>query len=307
MKNKIKSFALLAAVAGLVACEEVGVYETAPFVSMDVRTAVVEESNPATVWSLPVHLYNYGSATTVTYTVEAVTATAGVDYTVADGSGVLNFTGNDTQNISVSVTGQPGVYTGNLTFQIKLASATNDVQLGAVSTCTVTIKDKDHPLVAMFGEYTMCGVTYSDQFLYPEWTMTISPVEGSLTMIQIDHITPFSLAYEAYVGPMPVVGTVSADMKKITFATPQQTGDASAFDLEGPFSFYSHGGFNGAYITDPAVVTFTLDEATGRWTTTDSFGFSHPDDVVDYPVLFYDYAVIFSDASPSLPTYFKKK
>lgn len=306
MKNIVKAFAVLAAAASLVACNKYADYNWVPYVSLDLRSVTIEESDPATTWTLPVHLYNHPGACTVTYTVEGVNATAGVDFVVNDATGVLNFTGNDTQNITVSITGQPGVYTGNLQFRIKLASASDDVTLGSISTCTVTIKDLDHPLSAMFGEYTMCGVTYSDGWIYPSWTATISPVEGSTTKIAFENITPFSVAYGSYTGPMVVIGTVSADKKTITFATLQQTGDASAFGYD-TFTFYGHGGADGEYSTDAGVVTFTLDEASGRWTTTDSFGFSHPDDLVDYPDLFYDYCVLFSDFNPNYPTYFVKK
>ena len=306
MKNIVKAIAVLAGVASLAACNKYADYNWTPFVSMDIRSATIEESDPATNWTLPVHLYNYASACTVTYTVEAVSATAGVDYTVADASGVLNFTGNDTQNITIAITGQPGTYTGNLMFRVKLASATNDVTLGAISTCNVTIKDLDHPLSALFGEYDFSGITYASGWSYPTWTMTMGAVDGDPTKVVIDNITPFSVAYASYVGDMSVIGTVSADKKKITVAALQTAGDASAFGYD-TFTFYKHGGASGEYITDPAVVTFTYDEETGAWITSDSYGFSHPDDLVDYPDLFYSYCVIFSDFNPKYPTYFKKK
>ena len=121
MKNIFKAIAVLAGVAGLAACTKYAEYETAPFASLDFRSATVEESKTAATFTLPVHVYNYDGACSVTYTVDAGTAKEGVDYSLVDASGVLNFAeGTDTQNITISVTGQPGVYTGNLKFTVTL-------------------------------------------------------------------------------------------------------------------------------------------------------------------------------------------
>jgi len=144
MKNIVKACAILAALASLAACNKYADYTTAPFVSLDTRSATIAESDPATTWTLPVHVYNVSGSTTVSYTVEPITAKEGVDYTVSDASGVLTFPeGTDTQNITFSISGQPGVYTGSVRFRVVLNSATNDVQLGASKVCTVTISDKD--------------------------------------------------------------------------------------------------------------------------------------------------------------------
>lgn len=144
MKNIVKAFAVLAGVAALSACNKYAEYNWTPFVSLDVRSATISESDPATAWTLPVHLYNHDGACTVTYTVEAISAKEGVDYSLADASGVLSFpAGTDTQNIVVNISGQPGVYTGNVKFAVKLQSASDDVTLGVLNTCTVTVVDKD--------------------------------------------------------------------------------------------------------------------------------------------------------------------
>ncbi len=306
MKNIVKAFAVLAGVAVLASCNKYAEYNWTPFVSLDARSATVEESDPATAWTLPVHLYNHDGACTVTYTVEAVSAKESVDYTLADASGVLTFpAGTDTQDIVINISGQPGVYTGNVKFSITLKSASDDVQIGNTNTCSVTIKDLDHPLTDMFGAYKISAVTLDEdeELSYLSWTMNISPVEGDATKIQVDHLTPFSLAYASYVKEMPVVGTVSADKKTITFAYPQETtGDLSAFGLTGHFYFY---GFDGdVHIVDDGVVTFTLGE-DGAWTTTDAYGFSEPGSASEG--VFYYYSVVFSDMNPKFPTRFVKK
>lgn len=294
----------------MASCSKVSEYNRVPFVTLNTASATIEESDPATTWFLPVTVNNHAKPCTVTYTVEPVTATANLDYTVVDASGVLEFTGNESKNIAISISGQVGKYTGNVAFRVKLVSATDGVELGSISTCNVTIKDLDHPLSALFGEYTMQGVTYdSDKgsYVYPSWTLTISPVEGSTTKVTIKDLTPFCIYYSNYIGTQNLIGTVSADKKTISIASLQKTGDASAFGYSGdPFTFYLHGGAGGQYITDAGSVTFKQD-AAGRWVTTDSYGVSHPDDIPDYPAMFYEYTVVYSNLSASYPTYFVKK
>lgn len=307
MKNIVKAIAVLAGVAGLAACTKYADYTAVPFASLDFRSATVEESDPAGTFNLPVHLYNHDGACTVTYVVEAGSAKEGVDYTLVDASGVLTFpAGTDTQNISVSISGQPGVYTGNLKFNITLKSASDDVQIGSFKTCTVTVKDLDHPLANLFGDYTIKGVTVNDdnKLTVLNWTMSISPVEGSADKIKIGHITPFDVAYN--IGELSVIATVSADKKTITIAYPQDTGtEASAFSLAENFIFYGHEGASGGYVDSEGVVTFKLGD-DGVWKTTDCYGFSTPSDIVAYS-LFYSYAAVFSNASPTVPTTFVKK
>ena len=307
MKNIVKAIAVLAGIASLAACAKYAEYKTVPFVSFDVRSVSVEEADPAVEVKIPVHVYNVSGPCTVTYAVEAVSAQEGVDYSLANASGILSFPeGVDTQEISVLVSGQPGVYTGSTQFKVNLVSATADVTLGSINTCTVTIGDKDHPLANLFGTYKMSGVTFTEdeELDYLTWDMQISPVDGTADMVWINHITPFTIAYAKYVGDLPVKATVSADMKTITVKYPQDTGsEASAFDLDENFFFYGHQGTSGSYIASNGSVTFTQG-ANGSWKTTDSFGFSTPSATEDG--IFYYFAVVFSHFSDAPTTFVKK-
>ena len=305
-----KIFIFLAAVVGIGlmhSCNGVSEYYREAFVSLNTASVTITEAATATSYQLPVFLYNVDGASTVTYTVEAVSATEGVDYTVNNASGVLNFaSGEKEKTIDVTITGQPGVYTGDTQFKIKLASASEGISLGNINVCTVTIKDADHPLSNLFGDYTIKAVTVNDdgELDALRWTMTISPVEGSATKIKIAHITPFDVAYNT--GELSVIGTVSADKKTITIAYPQDSGtEASLFKIPENFMFYGHEGISGGYIDDDGVVTFKQGD-DGVWKTSDSYGFSTPSDIADYD-LFYYYAVVFSDAAASYPTTFVKK
>lgn len=263
MNNIVKAFAVLAGIAGLAACNKYAEYKTAPFVSMEVRSATVEESDPATVFSLPVHLYNFEGSTSVTYAVEAVTATEGVDYALVDASGVLNFNGNAAQTISVSVLGQPGTYTGNLTFKIKLVSATNDVQLGAINTCTVTVKDLDHPLSSILGTYTADGTCgFGREF---QWPVTLSPDEENDHKVWIDYIVGFVKlnGVEGW-GDWSVYGIVSDDLKTITIPYLQQT-DIEWDADEDYLQLCSWNVEGGAPVPDdtPGEVKFVWDDSLG--------------------------------------------
>jgi hypothetical protein len=222
MKNIFKAIAVLAGVAGLAACTKYAEYETAPFASLDFRSATVEESKTAATFTLPVHVYNYDGACSVTYTVDAGTAKEGVDYSLVDASGVLNFAeGTDTQNITISVTGQPGVYTGNLKFTVTLKSASNDVQIGAIKTCTVTVKDLDHPLSAILGEYDADGTCVFGREVV--WPLTFSADEENDHKVWIKNIVGF-VYYNDLDWDLSVYGIVSDDLKTITIPYLQKTG-----------------------------------------------------------------------------------
>lgn len=142
-----KVFIYLAAVVGvglMASCNRVSEFYTEAYASFYTASVTLSESATATDVSIPVVLFNVDDACSVTYKVEPVSATEGVDYTVKSTSGVLNFAkGEKEQKIEVSVTGQPGVYTGNLKFNIKLEGASDGVSLGSYNTCSITIVDKD--------------------------------------------------------------------------------------------------------------------------------------------------------------------
>ena len=313
MKNIVKVLAVLAVAAGFASCNQYEQYKTAPYASVDVRAVEIEESAAGTLYNLPVHIYNKTGACTLTYAIKEISAKNGVEFIPSSTSGVLEFpAGTDSLAIGVTVKGQPGTYTGNLQFSIDLVSATEGVTIGALNSCVFTVKDLDHPLSAMFGTYTMAGITINSNgnLSYPSWGFTMSAVDGDPTKVLITDITAFSIAYGAYMdGSLGVVGTVSEDHSTITIETPQEVeGTAGSWGSSENFVFYAHEGFAGGignYITDPAQVVFTLGE-DGAYYTTDSFGFSIPSDLADYPDMFYYYAIVMSNYNANYPTYFVK-
>ena len=310
MKNIVKVLSLAIIGATLASCADKPEFTSAPFVSLYRTSATVQESEAGTVYYIPVKLYNFKDATSVAYSLSG-TATNGVDYTIADQSGVLNFTaGTDSLAIPVKVTGQPGVFTGDKTMRLTLVSATGGVSINNFKNFNLNIKDLDHPLSALFGAYTMKAVEVASDWetlSYVTWTMNISQYEGDATKVWMDNLSNFSaVSYHNYTGDCPVWGQVSADKKTITITLPQKTkGKAIDFGFDNIYAF-GHEGFGGNYILDAATVTFTLQD-DGKWVTKDNFGFGHPEDAVDYPDLFYPYSVNYSTYNANYPTYFEKK
>ena len=308
MKNTIKVLALAIVAAGLVSCVDKPEFTRVPFVTMYRTSATVNESAAGTVYNIPVKLYNTTEGTSVSYSVSG-TAKNGVDYSFADQSGVLNIPpGSDSTAIAVRVTGQPGTFTGNLTMKVTLESATNGVDIGNFKNFTITIKDLDHPLSELFGAYSMSAVCVNSNggYSYPTWTVNVSQYDGDATRLWFDNLTYFSAtAYKSYTGNSPVYGIVSNDKKTITIPLPQKTtGSLSAFGLDYVWMF-AHEGTDGVYITDNVNVVFTQN-ADGSWTTNQSFGAGHPDDIADYPDLFYYYCVNYADFNSNYPIVLKK-
>ncbi len=306
MKTILKSIITAAAVAGLAACSD-SEYKVVPFASLDTQAVTVDESETETLVSIPVRVYNNKTGCTVSYTITDGSAVNGVNFKPLNDSGVLNFeAGTDSLAISFYTTGAPGTFTGDQTFSVKLTDASEGVTLGTFSKCTVTIKDTDHPLSALFGKYTMKAVSLNtnDGLGYYSWDMNMSPYEGDVTRVWMDNVVMFSFALNSYSGNCPVYGVVSDDRKTITIPLPQKTtGSLAVFEL-GDAWIYAHEGTKGGYITEGTNVVFTLNEK-GEWVTPTDFGLSNPDVVDQYSVL-YAYCVNFSSYNAKYPTYFTK-
>ena len=107
-------------------------------------------------FNLPVLIQNAtGSEVQVSVKVTEGTAEEGVDYEViSPASGILTFSGEtDSLNVVIKVNAFEGEFTGNKTFDVTIASATEGLPVGVLSKSTVTINDLDHPLNAYIGEW----------------------------------------------------------------------------------------------------------------------------------------------------------
>lgn len=180
MKNFIKYLLLtLAGGFSLLSCDEnkPPVFnDKDAFVAFDEIAVTVSEDYSAggAVKRIPVTLASVaGIEANVKYEVaepDSKAAKEGVNYEFVTTSGVLSFDAeNRTRYIEIK-TIPDGEYTGDLSFIIKL-SASEAINLGSESECTVTITDIDHPLGFMLGDYTARGDNYWDGPI--TWTMTI--------------------------------------------------------------------------------------------------------------------------------------
>lgn len=297
-------------VAALASCNRELTFQHHSFISIYCgNKTFAEDAGNITV---PVSIYNNKNGATITVKCTDRTAVSGTNYQLVEpASGVLNAAPGDTvKNIVIKLIDRPGIFDGNLAFNVSIDSKSDDVELGPHDNVTITIKDNDHPLVDFFGDYTMKGVCANSNggLVYASWDVEVGPDDEDVTHLVFSNVTYFSaVAYHSYSGDCPVYGIVSDDRKTITFPFPQTSGSLKEFGIDDKAYTFGHTGFGGVYVTDDVEVVFTLDEASGMWITADSFGISHPSDLADYPDLFLPYSVNYSNFNSNYPTYFQKK
>ncbi len=307
MKNIAKFIAAGSVLFALAACSHVAKFTTEDFVAISGTSYTVVEST--TTLTIPVCAYPASgqSNTTVTFDVKNGTAVAGEDFTFAPANGVLNFAGEETQNITITIIGQPGVFTGDKSFVVELKDASNNYAMSTINSAKVNIKDEDHPLTALFGNYELNGVSfYEDDGYYPATVpMTIKPYEGDVTRVWMNGFVAFNIQswYPGYFTDSSVYATVSSDLKTITIPVPQATPTiASAFEINEPFTMYKWDSAAKSFITENDAIVFTLDEESGAYVTVNPYGFNVPSVVKKGPL--YDDLIMYSDMYPNYPTYF---
>lgn len=125
--------------------------------------------------------------TVVSYQVVDGTAKSGVNYKDTNASAVLTFDGTvREQSIVIDIVDLAGEYTGDLSFEVKLLSATG-LKISAENACKVTISDLDHPLAAILGDYAATATSSYDGAV--SWTMTLLKDAKDITVVWIHGIT----------------------------------------------------------------------------------------------------------------------
>lgn len=143
--------------------------------------------------------------TTGTYTAEK-----GVNFVDNSIDGLLFFeNGSRTASITFDIINPVDengktIFTGDLTFGIRILSASNKVDLGSDNECVVTISDLDHPLASILGEFNVAAESYFPDLGSESWTITISKVPNSITSVSIGNLWDI-----ANYDPSEVVGTIS--------------------------------------------------------------------------------------------------
>jgi len=221
MKNIAKIIAAGSVLFALAACSHVAKYTTYDFVAFAASSYSISESTTTLVIPVCAYPENGEPNTTVTFDVKDGSAVAGKDFTFAPANGVLNFSGEKAQSITVTIMGHPGEFTGDLKFTIELKDASNDYEMNSYAKATVTIKDEDHPLVDMFGTYTSnnCYGYWGDD--YRGHQITVAAYPDDITCLSISNLEPY-LGSNGFIGP--VKGQLNDDHTLITVAGGQPTG-----------------------------------------------------------------------------------
>ena len=251
MKKIIYSIFTVLAAVSMLSCSRKAEFTTLSFVYFENGSKTVYED--AGEISIPV----YASADvdfTVTFTsidgvktdpntgMEVPNGQKGVDYSIVDNDAeILRYpNGTKSQVIKVNIVDFPGILTGNKEFTLKLQSAGNEVALGGVSTCKVTIIDNDHPLKEIFGEY---AATDKDGV---SWTITFAEDPNSYTQILLDGIVPAVAGNWVGKGLRHYVeAPVTADLSKVsvplgyTFPDSMSNQDIMVFGYDGTYIYGS--------------------------------------------------------------------
>jgi len=255
MKNTLKYIAGAVAAASLAACNlnPLPTFDDADsFVAFD-KTAVSVDEDAGTV-TLPLTIASVDAKqTTVAYEFVDDSAKQGVNYEGSDESAVVTFDGEArTGAIVVKIKNISGTYTGDLSFSVKLVSATG-LKLGANSECKVTISDLDHPLSAILGTYTAAAFDYFDA-VDVSWTVTLMKDPKDTKVVWVDGFTSY------FAGSYPskdyrIYGNVSEDLKTITFPCGQELADKVNSNT---LSLWS---FNGSSLSNSGNITFNATDS----------------------------------------------
>lgn len=96
------------------------------------------------------------------------------------------------------------MFTGDLSFGIRILSASNKVDLGSDNECVVTISDLDHPLASILGDYTVSAT--SNYYGPLSWSATAVKDAKDLKTVWFYNLAG---AYESNANP--IYGTVIYD------------------------------------------------------------------------------------------------
>ena len=246
----IFSLVLLASCDGL---NTVPVFDDADsFASITVGSKGINEDGGQL--SIPVQIASTNPIkTTVAYEIVEETAKKGKDFKDTNTSGVLTFSGGEkgprVQNIVIDVINRAGEYTGDVTFSIKLVSATG-INIGAENSCKVTIYDLDHPLADILGTYS---VTCTDVSGPASFTLELLKDPKDVEIVWCNHLCPttpstFNSIYARVEG--------EAGSRTLSFPTGQVF--AESFQDDGAailYLCYTQGGKY--YIDDESDIVFT--------------------------------------------------
>lgn len=249
MKSLKYMLSAVCVMAVLASCGRKESFTHESFVTFGTSSVAVTE-DVGTV-SIPVQVYNAGSEE-VTVTVKATDGTAknGTNYEIVDPvSGVLTFApGESEKNVVVLVKNLKDRFTGNLSFSMALASATDGIVEGNINTLDFTINDNDHPLAKFIGTWT--GRVTGRRSSY-SMEVTIEGVDGDETysMLRISNLDPY-FASNGFTAPDYNVftGVVNENRTEITISAKQPIGYEDA-DENAPVYIAGYSNLGDIYLT----------------------------------------------------------
>ena len=149
------------------------------------------------------------------------TAKEGVHFTLPE-SNTITFTKDaPTQNFNIQIIDNDE-FGGDKKIVLKITAVTG-VNMGAVSTCVVTIADNEHPLKPILGKYNAYADTGRGEYNY-EVLLTMD--ESDVQKVWICDIEPYFASY-GYVhtyGENMFYGIVNEDLTQITIPAKQKLG-----------------------------------------------------------------------------------
>lgn len=272
MKNIIKYIAGAIAATALAGCNlnPLPTFNDADsFVAFD-KTNISVNEDAGTV-TLPLTIASVDAKkTSVAYELVDGTAKQGTNYEGSDDSAVITFDGEArTGAIVINIKNIAGTYTGDLSFSVKLVSATG-LNIGANGECTVTIADLDHPLSSILGKYKATAEDKGKGSV--EWELTLSKDPKDVSIVWIDYVCPLAASNSSKT--WDIYGIVSDDLKTISIPCGQKPG--AEYAANDPFVFIWFNYDNGYYVRDSGNVTMTSTE-DGVFTTEDGMGFMSTD------------------------------
>ncbi|MBE6222371.1 MAG: hypothetical protein E7125_02810 [Bacteroidales bacterium] len=251
MKRVINILVTTLCAAVLFSCTHEYSFKTNSYVAFGETSFSVKE-DVGTVY-IPVSAYNSESASgSVFFKVIDGTAVQGTDFTVEPANGVLDFNGNSTENIVISVIEHPGVLTGSLKFTIELSAVAGGItDLGGVYSASVEIKDND---VVVDWDYVTGKWTAQD---YDNGAPDGGTYEVTFSKKGEDTVVLNNL----WGGKMNIEGAITFNTEEntasISFPFGQPVFDATEYDM-GIMTLIGYDTVRGGwYLNTPAVATVT--------------------------------------------------
>ena len=258
--KKINIIAAAIAVVLSASCNRALEFQHETFATFDAVNFSIDET--AGKVRIPVSVYNPTGAE-INVSVACVDGKAKVneDFELTyPESGVITFSGaKSTDTLEIAIKPFVGVFTNNKEFTVQISSSTTGVGVGNLRTAKVTIKDLDHPLASILGDYDAVGLMASAGGAY-KWSVTFDKNDDSVQKVNVIGLSDLGET---------LVGDVSEDMTVITIPYGQMY-VASGYDTM--FCGWSSGGYykaSGNLIltkTDAGwVQSSDLDDETRQW------------------------------------------